>query len=200
LEGADGSEAYLTHIPVRSYLEADILSKESTWNILGFVRKAGAGGAAADEIAMGLGLPKSVVYSTLKELRRLEFISILPREKKRTRERKKRYLCERTTWGKYRIDSAFMGVIEYEGVTKRLTERLRAPILEAFSELFDEFGSRSRLRPYLPSAREARICPICRRNHEATEFVYALILAAVDPFITESREFRNLLIERGYAR
>lgn len=92
-----------------------------------------------------------------------------------------------------------MDVIEYEGVTRRLTDKLRTPILEAFSELFDEFGSKSRLRPYLPSAKESRICPICMRNHEATEFAFALILAAVDPFITESKEFRGLLIERGYA-
>lgn len=191
---------YLTHIPVRSYLEADILSKESTWNILGFVRAAGAGGASADDIVKGLGLPASLVYSTLKELRRLEFISVLPRDKRRPHERKRRYLCERTTWGKYRVDGRFMGVISYEGVTKRLTGVIRGPILETFSELFDEFKSKGRLRPFLPLEADERICPVCNKNHEALEFVYAIILAALDPFITESTEFRDMLVEKGYAR
>ena len=176
------------------------MSKESTWNILGYVRITGSAGASADEIAKKLRLPVSVVYSTLKELRRLEFISILPRDLRRAKERKKRYLCERTTWGKYRIDGPFMNVIAYEGITKRLTEKLRAPILDVFSDLFEEFRSRSKLRPYLPEAAEDGICPICSRNHEATEFVYAVILAALDPFITESSEFRELLIKKGYAR
>ena len=93
-----------------------------------------------------------------------------------------------------------MTVIAHEGITKRLIEILKMPILEEFSELFDEFASKIRLRPYLPAAGEGRICPICGRDHEATEFVYALLLAALDSFITESEEFRDLLIAKGYAR
>lgn len=191
---------YLTHIPVRSYLEADVLSRESTWNILGHVRMAGAAGATTDEIAKTLGLPPSAVYSTLKELRRLEFVSILPRAKKRRAERKKRYLCTRTTWGKYRINGQFVDALAYEGATKKLTEALEGPLLQQFSRLFDEFGSKSALRPYLPERGDGRICPICDKSHEATEFAYAVLLAVLDPFITESPEFRNLLIEKGYAR
>ena len=195
-----GSATYLTHIPVGSYHEADILAKESTWNILEFVRAAGATGAAAEEISKGLRLPPSLVYATLKELRRLEFVSILPRDKRKIKERRKRYLCERITWGKYRIEGSFMTALEYEGVTKRLTERLKVPILDVFSGLFEEFQSKSKLKSFLPKAGPDRICPICDRNHEATEFVYAAILASLDPFITESKEFRNLLVKNGYAR
>jgi predicted transcriptional regulator len=47
--------------------------------------------------------PRSVVYSTLKELRRLGFVFTYPRDKAPSGERKKRYVCERTTWGKYGI-------------------------------------------------------------------------------------------------
>jgi len=194
------STTYLTHIPVGSFHEADILARESTWNILAYVRNAGASGAAADEISKGLRLPPSMVYATLKELRRLEFVSILPRDKRRVKERKKRYLCERITWGKYRIDGSFMNALEFAGVTRRLTSQLKVPILEVFSSLFEEFQSKSALRSFLPKAGTDRICPICDRNHEATEFVYAAILASLDPFITESKEFRDLLINHGYAR
>jgi hypothetical protein len=191
-------KTYLTHIPVRSYLEADILSKESTWNILGYVRNAGAGGATANEISQDLELPPSLVYSTLKELHRLEFISILPRGRKKTKDRKKRYLCERTTWGKYRIDPAFADAIEFEGIVRRLTDKVKSPILDVFTQIFDEFNSKRRLRPFLPAVGESMLCPVCGRNHEATEFVYAIILAALDPFITKSPEFRGLLARQGY--
>ena len=200
LKSTEAQQGYLTHIPVRSYLEADILSKESTWAILSYVKMAGARGAAADEISRTLKLPPSLVYATLKELRRLEFVSILPREKKRSWERKRRYLCERTTWGKYRVDSFFMNILTYEGVVKRLTKELQAPLLKIFSDLFEEFRTKSRLRPYLPTATVDEICPICGRNHQATEFVYAVLLAALDPFITESPEFTSLLRSNGYCR
>ena len=192
-------QGYLTHIPVRSHLEADILSREKTWNILDRVRKAGAAGVAADEIVKALGLPPSEVYSILKELERLEFVSILPRDKKRNKERKRRYVCERTTWGRYRVDSHFLDLVTDEGVIGRLTAELKGPILQAFSKLFEDFRSRRRLQPYLPSPGPDRVCPICGRSHEATEFVYAVLLAALDPFITESAEFRGLLVSKGYA-
>jgi hypothetical protein len=193
------SKSYLTHIPVRSHLEADILSKESTWNILGRVRAAGASGIAAQDIVKELDLPATIVYSTLKELRRLEFISILPKDRN-NRERKRRYVCERATWGKYRVDSAFMHAISYEGVTRVLGEKLKGSMLEVFSNLFDEFATKSKLRPFAPVSDESRICPICNRNHEASEFVFAILLATLDTFITESNEFRELLVEKGFAR
>ncbi|MGI0091894.1 MAG: hypothetical protein ACREBS_09305 [Nitrososphaerales archaeon] len=200
MQSTRNPKTYLTHIPVRSHLEADILSRESTWNILKAVKAVGAQGIVADEIVASLRLPSTLVYTTLKELLRLEFISVLPREKKKIpKERKRRYVCERTTWGKYRIDSDFMSIITYEGIAKALGEKLKVPILEFFSDLFGEFGTNSRLKPYVPVSEEVRICPICYRNHEATEFVFAIILASLDPFITESKEFRELLIQKGYA-
>ncbi len=193
------SKTYLTHFPVRSYHEADILSKESSWNILGYVRSAGASGVAADEIMKGLNLPPTIVYTTLKELRRLEFVSVLPRIKN-SKERKKRYVCERPTWGKYRIDAPFMSAIAYEGLTRSLGERLRKPLLETFSNLFEEFREKNKLKPFVPVPEESMICPICGRNHEATEFVFAILLATIDTFINDSDEFRKLLVGKGYAR
>lgn len=193
------SKSYLTHVPVRSHHEADILSKERSWNILGYVRSAGASGVAADEIVRELNLPATLVYTTLKELRRLEFVSVIPR-RKNNKERKKRYVCERPTWGKYRVDSAFMNAIAYEGVTRSLGEKLRKPILETFSNLFEEFREKSKLKPFAPVAEENRICPICGRNHEATEFVFAILLATIDTFINESEEFRELLLQKRFAR
>ena len=193
------SKSYLTHFPVRSYHEADILSKESSWNILGYVRSAGASGVSADQIVNELNLPATIVYTTLKELRRLEFVSILPRAM-RSKERKKRYICERPTWGKYRVDPDFMSAIAYEGVTKSFGEKLRKPLLETFSNLFEEFREKTKLKPFVPVPEESMICPICGRNHEATEFVFAILLATIDTFINDSHEFRKLLVDKGYAR
>lgn len=192
------SKSYLTHVPVRSHHEADILSRENSWNILECIRGAGAHGIAADEIVRDLDLPPTLVYTTIKELRRLEFISIVPRNKG-NKERKKRYLCERPTWGKYRIDPAFMNAIAYEGVTKSLGEKLN-PMIENFSNLFEEFRARNKLKPFAPIPEQSRICPVCNRNHEATEFIFAIMLATVDTFLNESEEFRQLLVDKGYAR
>src|SRR5713226_2408392 len=81
------ARTYLTHFPVQSYLEADVLSKESTWNILEYARRAVARGVTAEEMSKALNLPASVVYSTLKELRRLGFVFIYPREKVKAKGR-----------------------------------------------------------------------------------------------------------------
>ena len=85
-------------------------------------------------------------------------------------------------------------------VIKILAEKLNQPILEVFSNLFEEFKTKSKLKSLLPVSEESRICPICKRNQEATEFVFAIILAALDSFLTESPEFTKLLIEKGYAK
>lgn len=195
------TRSYLTHIPVRSHLEADILSRESTWNILSCVKNAGAAGVSAEEVVKELNLPSTTVYTTLKELTRQEFVLVLPKERKKDpKERRKRYLCEKPTWGKYRIDPVFMNAISYESINRVLAEKLKEPILEVFSSLFEEFKTKGKLKSLLPVSEESRICPMCKRNHEATEFVFAIILAALDSFLTESPEFTKLLIEKGYAK
>jgi DNA-binding transcriptional regulator GbsR (MarR family) len=51
----------------------------------------------ANEIIEKEGLPASVVYSALKELYRLDYIFLYPRNKKERGDRKKRYVCERGT-------------------------------------------------------------------------------------------------------
>ena len=60
-------KTYLTHFPIKSYIKADILSKEVTWRIMDDIRQAGANGITADEITKKESIPASVVYVTLKE-------------------------------------------------------------------------------------------------------------------------------------
>ena len=83
-------KTYLTHFPIKSYIEADILSKEITWRIMDDIRQAGANGITADEITKKESIPASVVYVTLKELYRLEFIFLYPRSRQIKSERKKK--------------------------------------------------------------------------------------------------------------
>ena len=101
----------MTHFPVKSYIEADILSKESTWRIMDRIRQAGAKGITAEEITQQEQIPVSIVYTTLKELYRLEYVFLYPRQKKEKGERKKRFVCERGSWGKYGIDKEFDAII-----------------------------------------------------------------------------------------
>lgn len=194
------AKTYLTHFPVRSYLEADILSRENTWKIMQHIRRAGARGSSADEISKDLSLPTSIVYSTLKELRRLEFIFTYPREKRPRKERKKRYVCERGTWGKYGIDPQFMEALVLEGKIGAINEKLKGDLLAIFDEIHNDFARKKELRTFLPISSESNICPKCNRSHEAMEFFYAITLKAIDSFIAESSEFNHFLAERGYSR
>src|SRR2546428_12504191 len=67
-------------------------------------------------------------------------------------------------------------------------------------EAFDEFTRKTELRAFLPTPNEENICLRCGRSHEAMEFVYALVLRAIDTFITDSEEFRKFLAARGYSK
>jgi hypothetical protein len=190
-------KTYLTHFPVKSYLEADILSKESSWRIMDYIRQAGAQGITAEDIIDKEKIPASVVYSTLKELYRLEYVFLYPREKK-GKERRKRFVCERGTWGKYGIDGEFDAALKVSGLLESITEELRQPVMKAFAHVYEEFSTKKQLQKFLPR-KESNICPNCQRSHEAMEFFYATLLRTVDLMVTESDEFKKFLVLKGYA-
>lgn len=191
-------KTYLTHFPVKSYLEADILSKEATWRIMDCIRQAGARGITAEDIIEKEGVPASAVYSTLKELYRLKYVFLYPRDKKSKGERRKRYVCERSTWGKYGIDQEFDTVLKVSGVLESITEEMREPTMKALREVYQKFSANKELHRYLPT-KEVNVCPNCHRSHEAMEFFYAVLLRSMDMMISESAEFRKFLVDRGYA-
>ena len=106
------------------------------------IREVGARGISADEISKDLNLPASIVYSTLKELRRLDFVFIYPREKRPRNERKKRYVCERGTWGKYGIESHFSDALTFSGEIETINEKLKENLLEIFANVHSDFSTR----------------------------------------------------------
>jgi DNA-binding transcriptional ArsR family regulator len=164
------------------------------------LRWAGARGVDANELSSKLGLPRSIVYSTLKELYRLGYIFTYPRERRNRGERRKRYVCERGTWGKYGIDKEFDNALTLEGELEVFRNTLGPTMLDLFRGVYEDFAQKKRLQKFLPLAVETNICPKCSLSHEAMEFFYAIILRAVDSFILESAEFRKFLEEHGYAR
>jgi len=189
---------YLTHFPVKSYLEADLLSKETTWRIMDHIRQAGAQGITVEDITRREKIPASVVYSTLKELYRLEYVFLYPREKKHKGERKKRFVCERSTWGKYRIDQDFDSALRVSGILERITDEMRQPVMNALKDAYDQFGATKELQRYIPT-KNTNICPNCQRSHEAMEFFYATLLRSIDLMITDSEDFKKFMVSRGYA-
>ncbi|MGI0048628.1 MAG: hypothetical protein ACREAW_03725, partial [Nitrososphaera sp.] len=191
-------KTYLTHFPVKSYLEADILSKETTWHIMDYIRQAGAQGITAEDIIEKEKIPASVVYSTLKELYRLEYVFLYPREKKSKGERRKRFVCERSTWGKYGIDQEFDAMLKVSGLLESIKEEMHVPMMKAFREVFDQFSTKKELQKFLPT-KQTNICPNCQRSHEAMEFFYATLLRSIDLMITESDEFKKFLVDIRYA-
>jgi hypothetical protein len=191
-------KTYLTHFPVKSYIEADILSKETTWHIMDYIRQAGAQGITAEDIIEKEKIPASIVYSTLKELYRLEYVFLYPREKKSKGERRKRFVCERSTWGKYGIDDEFDATLKVSGLLESITEEMRVPVMKAFRDAYEQFSTKRGLQKFLPT-KQTNICPNCQRSHEAMEFFYATLLRSIDLMITESDEFKKFLIDLGYA-
>jgi hypothetical protein len=191
-------KTYLTHFPVKSYIEADILSKETTWHIMDYIRQAGAQGITAEDIIEKEKIPASIVYSTLKELYRLEYVFLYPREKKSKGERRKRFVCERSTWGKYGIDDEFDATLKVSGLLESITEEMRVPVMKAFRDAYEQFSTKRGLQKFLPT-KQTNICPNCQRSHEAMEFFYATLLRSIDLMITESDEFKKFLIDIGYA-
>jgi len=191
-------KTYLTHFPVKSYHEADLLSRETTWRIMDHIRQSGSQGITARDITEKEKIPASVVYSTLKELYRLEFIFLYPREKKRRGERMKRFVCERSTWGKYRIDQEFDSALRVSGILERITDEMRQPVTKALQDAYEQFGKTKELQKFIPS-KNTNICPNCSRSHEAMEFFYATLLRSIDLMITESEDFKQFLVDRGYA-
>jgi hypothetical protein len=191
-------KTYLTHFPVKSYLEADLLSKETTWRIMDHIRQAGAEGITVEDITAREKIPASVVYSTLKELYRLEYVFLYPREKKRKGERKKRFVCERSTWGKYRIDQEFDAALRVSGILEKITDEMRDPVMRALQDAYEQFGTHKELSRFIPT-KQTNICPNCQRSHEAMEFFYATLLRSIDLMITESEDFKKFLVDKGYA-
>jgi len=192
-------KTYLTHFPIKSYIEADILSKETTWKVMDDIRQAGANGITAEEITKKEIFPASVVYATLKELYRLEFIFLYPRSKQIKTERKRRFVCERGTWGKYVIDREFDAALKVNGLFESIAHELKEPIMKVLRETYDQFSAKRELQRFLPT-RNTNICPNCQRSHEAMEFFYATILRTIDLMITESDDFKKFLLDRGYAK
>ena len=123
---------------------------------------------------------------------------LYPREKKSPGERRKRYVCERSTWGKYGIDQEFDMVLKVSGVLESITEEMRQPIMKVFRQVYEQFSAKKELQRFLPT-KEVNICPNCHRSHEAMEFFYATLLRSIDLMITESSEFKKFLVDRGYA-
>ena len=91
-----------------------------------------------------------MVYSTLKELYRLEFIFLYPSEKKRKGERMKRFVCERSTWGKYRIDQEFDSALRVSGMLERITDEMRQPVTKALQDAYEQFSETKELQKFLP--------------------------------------------------
>jgi hypothetical protein len=162
------------------------------------IRQSGSQGITAADITAKEKIPASVVYSTLKELYRLEFIFLYPSEKKLKGERRKRFVCERSTWGKYRIDQEFDSALRVSGILERITDEMRQPVTKALQDAYEQFGATKELQKFLPS-KEVNICPNCQRSHEAMEFFYATLLRSIDLMITESEDFKKFLVDRGYA-
>jgi len=188
---------YFESIPITSERQAIVLASPSSWEIINELRHEGVKGLTVEELSDKLDIPKSTIYHVLKELRAAGFVETrrslkkigrpskeMEEEEKRTGKQKKIYV-ENIPWGMWSFDHDFdRFATEYlDGIIDE------SNIFEHYIQLIDEIVENmkedSYLKQFLPSDQ---ICYICKKNHQAEEFVRALV-SLISDRIMENHEF-----------
>ena len=195
----ENSGIYASSYPVVSRSEAEVLSREVVWDILAHLRKRGAGGATADEIARELKVSRSTVYSTLKELRRFNFLGVYSQKDGHRKTRRKVYACRAGTWGWTHVDEHFAAAMRISGGLKEINQELDPLLIRALANFYDDFSTKRELSSLIPKVNPNNICPTCKRNHEAIEFFTTVCVLAIHSLISESKEFEEFLVERKFS-
>jgi hypothetical protein len=190
--------AYVTHTPVNTPLEAQVLSRKDAWDILSYIRSSSRNGVTAGELAKALAIPLGDVYSVLRKLADTELIFKTPRGMRPWNERSRRYAFEKLSWKRYGLDKTLTRVLEEDKVLSGLVQRLGNQFLESMTRIHDQMHGTD-LTSILPRSGESNFCVECGTSHEAIDFFSALIIAIGKTFI-ESDEFKTLLFNLGYSR
>ncbi|HVC26885.1 MAG TPA: hypothetical protein VND40_01865 [Nitrososphaerales archaeon] len=61
-----------------------------------------------------------------------------------------RFVCERSAWGKYRIDQDLYSTLRVSEVLERVTEEMRQPVTKALQDAYEQFGSTKELQRFIP--------------------------------------------------
>jgi DNA-binding MarR family transcriptional regulator len=197
---------YLVSISITEENEARVLGSPSAWEILDELRGAGLKGRTAEEISKELGIPISTVYGVLNRLDAIGYLETrrlakrLGRPSKDVEEnekrtgKKKRIYVEHVQWGGISLDDDFADF--FDKTLQKLVDKSK--IAEFYSELVDKMittmENNSDGRDLLPSMER---CPVCKSNHEATEYVWALVLA-ICAKIFRSDELVNICKKHNY--
>jgi len=198
---------YFESIPVSQEEHAMVLASPSTWEIIGKLRESGVHGQTVEELETGLDIPKSTVYHILKALRTAGFVETKrsikkigrpsrerDEEEKRTGKQKKIYI-EKIPWGSYSFDMNF-DRFAVEHLDWIIDE---SDIFQHYIKLVEKIilTMKKDGKDFLPSDE---LCSVCNRNHEAEEFIMALIFLISDrvlknhDFLVNLRDKHNLNI------
>ena len=196
--GIERVRAYVTHAPVNTPLEAQVLSRKDAWDVLSYVRASGRNGVTAGELARALAIPLGDVYSVLRKLADTELIFKTPRGIRPWNERSRRYAFEKLSWKRYGLEKSLTRGLEEDQVLSGLVQKLMNQFLAATTMIHDRMHGTD-LTSILPRSGESNFCVECGTSHEAIDFFSALTIAIGKTFI-ESDEFKTLLFKLGYSR
>lgn len=197
---------YFETIGISSEREANVLSSSTGWDILSVLRHAGIDGHTAEELEGILDIPRSTVYNVLKELMAAGFVesrryrkhigrpSNNDEEELRTGKQKKIYI-ENINWGNFTFHHEFDRYL-VESIDKIIDQsELSKYFLETIDKILEKMKKTTKGKQFLPSEG---ICPGCHYNHEAKEFLTALIMTIADRIRKDENFINKFQDKYGY--
>lgn len=185
------------------------LNKASNREIIRALRKEYPKALTAQQIAEKTNRPENTVYAQLNELYDAGFIEILDKERKRGRpsahenhSRADKYVIEnlpRNLWLRTPIDyEPAAGVVDYpdgfldayhEVVDDKEIEELLIPIVGFLSKVYGRTveGKKPIVKKWAPGVDDNQLCLKCGMNHEARDFLQAVLLHSLDHIYDNSK-------------
>lgn len=191
------TNAYFTHMAVKSSQQAAILSNRFTWTVLEVLRKSGSVGLTTkmilDEVEKEEGVPisRSKIYDILTRLHELEWVH----RYWDTKEHAQRNTLNDIA-GQIETNDEFSKII-YEKMKTYVEKNLFTCFQEYIEESINKIESDSKAKKWLPDHGKLSFCKKCHVNHEALEFFESLIHEASTIFL-DSEYFEKFLQKKKY--
>lgn len=172
------SNSYFTHMGIDSPAEASILANEYAWSIIEIVQLTGSRGITAEEVQSkieekeGIKISRSKTYALLRRLYEMQFL-----HKHYDTYKNAQVYTQSGVVGQIDLDPEFLVDVE-DKMEIVITKKLFPAFQEYVEKTIEELDSDEATRHWLPYTGKYSLCERCHINHEAEEFVDALISSA----------------------
>jgi len=208
---------YMPFISVTDKDDARIIGKEGLFEVLMEVYESGSRGTTAKKIAEELNISVQSVYNHLETLVHLGAL-----EARTAREISKKTAHPGRPKGSKVGRGKKMGKVFYEACDADMKVLIGEPVFDdKFKETFDKIAvpkdAREVLREFSKAATgvleyflpklekhtekvwpQDKICPFCEVNHDAREFVRAILLRVAMGYLEEAERYEALMLKHKF--